>query len=46
MEVIKACGEKGSSLSWRHFIAEATSTVRSENKEQEQKLTTPAHSEQ
>jgi hypothetical protein len=46
MEVIKACGEKGSSLSWRHFIAEATSPVRSENKEQEQKLTTPAHSEQ
>jgi hypothetical protein len=46
LEVIKACGKGGFSLSRRHFIAEATSPVRSENKEQEQKPTTPAHSEQ
>jgi hypothetical protein len=36
LEVIKACGEGGNSLSQRHFIAETTSPVRSVNKEQEQ----------
>jgi hypothetical protein len=46
VEVIKACGKGGLSLSRHHFIAEATSPVRNENKEQEQKPTTPAHSEQ
>ncbi len=44
LEVIKARDEGGSFLSQRHFIAETTSPVRSENKEQ--KPTTPAHSEQ
>jgi len=44
-EVIKACGEGGFFLSWHHFIAEAISPVRSENKNKEQKPTTPAHSE-
>jgi hypothetical protein len=33
LEVIKALGEGGSFLSCRHFIAEATSPVRSKNKE-------------
>jgi hypothetical protein len=33
-EVIKACGEGGLPLSRRRFIAEATSSVSSENKEQ------------
>jgi hypothetical protein len=37
MEVIKARGERGSFLSRPHFIAEATSPVRSENKEQSTK---------
>jgi hypothetical protein len=46
LEVTKACGERGFSLSRHHFIAEATSPVRSENKEQEQKPNTLAHSEQ
>ncbi len=36
----------GSFLSRCHFIAEATSPVRSEKKEQEHKPTTPARSEQ
>jgi hypothetical protein len=46
VETIKASGKGGVPLSWCHFIAEATSPVRSEKKEQEQKPTTPAHSEQ
>jgi hypothetical protein len=46
LKVMKVCGERGFSLSQHHFIAEATSPVRSDDKEQEQKLTTPAHSEQ
>jgi hypothetical protein len=44
MEVIKAWGKEGFSLSQPHFIAEETSPMRSENKEQ--KPTTPAHIEQ
>jgi hypothetical protein len=35
----------GGYKSWHHFIAEAISPVRSENKNKEQKPTTPAHSE-
>jgi hypothetical protein len=46
LEGIKASRKGGSSLSGHHFIAEATSPVRSVKKEQEKKPTTPAHSEQ
>jgi hypothetical protein len=28
LEVIKACGGRGNSISWRHFIPEAISPVR------------------
>jgi hypothetical protein len=42
--LIKAYGKGGFSLSRHHFIAEVTSPVREENKEQEQKPTTHAHS--
>jgi hypothetical protein len=33
-EFIKACGEGGLPLNRRHFVAEATSPMRNENKEQ------------
>ncbi len=46
LDGIKPVAKGGLSLSRRHFIAETTSPVRSENKEQEQKPTTTAHSEQ
>jgi hypothetical protein len=45
LEVKKASGEGGSFLSRHHFIAEAISSVRRENKNKEQKPSTPAHSE-
>ncbi len=42
-EELLAAGEGNKMATQRHFIAEATSPVRSEIKEQEQKPTTQAH---